>query len=65
MFAFFWITGGVVTQIGVTDVNERTNMTASSDITTDGTDINIIVQGDSGSSVYWATRIIYQISTGV
>jgi hypothetical protein len=40
-------------------------MTASSDITTDGTDINIIVQGDSGSSVYWATRIIYQISTGI
>jgi hypothetical protein len=66
MFAFFWITGGVVTQIGSTDINERTNMsTGTADITTDGTDVNIVVQGDSGSSLYWSTRIIYQISTAV
>ena len=66
MFAFFWITGGVVTQIGGTDINERTNMsTGTADITTDGTDVNIVVQGDSGSSLYWVIRWTYQISTAV
>jgi hypothetical protein len=66
MFAFFYSNGGVVSLLGTVDVNVKTNTTtADSVISTDGTDINISVSGDAGSSMYWASTITYRISTGV
>lgn len=66
IFAFFWITGGVVSLIGTPTTDERTNMgTYSVSVNTDATDVYVTVQGDTSSSVYWVIRWIYQISTGV
>ena len=66
LFSFFYITGGVVSQVGTSSTDVRTNLsTGYTDVTTDGTDINITVEGDSGSSLYWVLRIVYMISTAV
>jgi hypothetical protein len=66
LFSFFYITGGVVSQVGTSSTDVRTNLsTGYTDVTTDGTDINVTVEGDSGSSLYWVLRIVYMISTAV
>jgi phage baseplate assembly protein gpV len=66
MMATFWCSGGVVVQVGTTDVNEKTNFsTGVADITTDGSEVQLNVEGDAGSDVYWSARINYQISSAV
>lgn len=66
MMSNFYCSGGVVVQIGTTDINEKTNFVSGwSDITTDGSEIQVNVEGDPGSNVYWTARINYQISGGV
>lgn len=65
IFAFYHSVAGVVTEIGI-DQNQRTNMVDGSVIvSTDGTDINVIINGDGdgSTSYYWATTITYRIST--
>lgn len=64
--ATFWCSGGVITQVGVNDINEKTNFTTGfSAIDTDGSDVYITVEGDGGSSVYWSGRVNYQITGSV
>lgn len=68
MFAFFHVVGAVVTQIGVTDENERTNMPLGHvELSTDGTNINVITygDGDGSSSFYWANTITYRVVTAL
>jgi hypothetical protein len=66
MMATFWCSGGVIVQVGTTDVNEKTNFsTGYSDIDTDGSDVRVNVEGDAGSDVYWSARINWQISSAV
>ena len=64
MFAFFTIGAGIVSQIGTTSMDVRSNLSSGyADIDTDGVDIRVIVQGDSGSNINWVARINYNIST--
>jgi hypothetical protein len=61
--ATFWCSGGVITQVGTNDINEKTNFTTGfSIIDTDGSDVYITVEGDAGSNVYWTGRVNYQIT---
>lgn len=63
MLATFWCSGGVITQVGTNDINERTNMsTGFAIIDHDGSDVYITVEGDAGSNLYWTGRINYQIT---
>jgi hypothetical protein len=62
LFATFKYYGGTLSQISTTDKAEKTDFaTATSNITTSGTNIIVQVTGEAATNINWWTRINYLI----